>query len=136
MNIEWDRVTWYSKFAAVIFFILILPIWTFYIGRQYQATINYLEMTDSGSYSLTIGTSTKHSGIKAVRGEENSKAKNHFVIEDSRGNVVTETVANPRGSFMVFLNPGNYTIRNAAATRLSKPNVNVIESEITIVNLD
>ncbi len=34
--IEWNKVTWYSKLAAIIFFIGILPVLTFYIGTQYQ----------------------------------------------------------------------------------------------------
>jgi len=34
--IKFNEVTWYSKLAAVIFFIGILPVLTFYIGTQYQ----------------------------------------------------------------------------------------------------
>ncbi|MES3005987.1 MAG: hypothetical protein V4664_03515 [Patescibacteria group bacterium] len=34
--IKWNEYTWYSKWASLIFFILILPILTFYIGTQYQ----------------------------------------------------------------------------------------------------
>jgi uncharacterized protein YecT (DUF1311 family) len=36
--IIWNKVTWYSKLLAVIFFIGVLPAWTFCIGRQYQET--------------------------------------------------------------------------------------------------
>jgi hypothetical protein len=45
MNIKWNKYTWYSKLAAIIFFIAILPAWTFYIGIQYEKTkvdITYL----------------------------------------------------------------------------------------------
>lgn len=38
MKIEWNKVTWYSKLAAVILFIGILPVWTFYLGTQYEKT--------------------------------------------------------------------------------------------------
>jgi len=38
MNIKWNEYTWYSKCAAAIFFIIILPIWTFYLGTQYAQT--------------------------------------------------------------------------------------------------
>ncbi|MEA2715584.1 MAG: hypothetical protein QOG91_612 [Candidatus Parcubacteria bacterium] len=39
MKIVWNKVTWFSKLAAVIFFLLIVPILTFYIGRQYEKTV-------------------------------------------------------------------------------------------------
>ncbi|MBX4198339.1 hypothetical protein KW782_03335 [Candidatus Parcubacteria bacterium] len=38
MKIKWDEYTWYSKCTAAIFFIIVLPLWTFYIGTQYQLT--------------------------------------------------------------------------------------------------
>jgi hypothetical protein len=34
--IEWNKYTWYSKLAAALFFIIVLPAWTFHIGTQYQ----------------------------------------------------------------------------------------------------
>lgn len=39
MKIKWNEYTWYSKLLAAIFFIVILPAWTFYIGTQYQSTV-------------------------------------------------------------------------------------------------
>ncbi len=39
MKIKWNKYTWYSKLSAVIFFIGILPAWTFYLGTQYEKTI-------------------------------------------------------------------------------------------------
>lgn len=36
--IKFNEVTWYSKLAAVIFFIGVLPIWSFYIGIEFQRT--------------------------------------------------------------------------------------------------
>lgn len=41
--ITWNTVTWYSKLLAVLFFIGVLPAWTFYIGMQYQATKDVVE---------------------------------------------------------------------------------------------
>lgn len=35
-TIKWNEVTWYSKLGAVILFIVVVPILTFYIGRSYQ----------------------------------------------------------------------------------------------------
>lgn len=34
--IKFNEVTWYSKIAAVILFIILIPMLTFYIGMQYQ----------------------------------------------------------------------------------------------------
>jgi hypothetical protein len=36
MNIKWNECTWYSKLAAIIFFIGIFPVWTFYLGMKYE----------------------------------------------------------------------------------------------------
>ncbi|QQR64748.1 hypothetical protein IPH92_04275 [Candidatus Kaiserbacteria bacterium] len=38
--IKFNEVTWYSKFAAIIFFIGVLPALAFYIGTQYQLATN------------------------------------------------------------------------------------------------
>ncbi|MCC2630830.1 MAG: nitrite reductase, partial [Candidatus Paceibacter sp.] len=43
MNIEFNKVTWYSKLAAVILFIFVIPWWTFYIGMRYQETVDILK---------------------------------------------------------------------------------------------
>lgn len=34
--IKFNEVTWYSKLAAVIFFLFVMPAWAFYIGTQYE----------------------------------------------------------------------------------------------------
>ncbi|MEI8061920.1 MAG: hypothetical protein WCG97_01325 [bacterium] len=38
MTIKFNKVTWYSKLAALILFILVVPTLTFYIGREYERT--------------------------------------------------------------------------------------------------
>lgn len=40
MNIQFNVVTWYSKLLSIIFFIAALPVLTFYIGTQYELTVN------------------------------------------------------------------------------------------------
>ena len=35
MKIVFNKVTWYSKLAAVILFLIVVPVLTFYIGEQY-----------------------------------------------------------------------------------------------------
>jgi hypothetical protein len=40
MNIQFHTVTWYSKLLSILFFIAVLPVLTFYIGKQYQLTLD------------------------------------------------------------------------------------------------
>jgi hypothetical protein len=39
MSIEFNKVTWYSKLGAVILFLLVVPVLTFYIGMKYQEVV-------------------------------------------------------------------------------------------------
>ena len=48
--IKWNEYTWYSKTLAAIFFIIVLPILTFYLGTQYQATKDLVGDTASLVY--------------------------------------------------------------------------------------
>lgn len=36
--IKWNEVTWYSWYGAIILFIVVLPVISFFIGREYEAT--------------------------------------------------------------------------------------------------
>jgi len=47
MSIEFNKVTWYSKLGAVILFLLVVPMLTFYIGMKYQETVSVLRGVDS-----------------------------------------------------------------------------------------
>ena len=42
MKIKFNEVTWYSKLAAVIMFILVIPALTFYLGMKVQETKDVL----------------------------------------------------------------------------------------------
>lgn len=37
-GIQWSRVTWYSWWLSVFFFLIIVPLLSFYIGMEYQKT--------------------------------------------------------------------------------------------------
>ncbi|MBP6974682.1 MAG: hypothetical protein KBB54_01940 [Candidatus Pacebacteria bacterium] len=45
---QFNVVTWYSKLLSIIFFIAVLPVLTFYIGTQYQLTVD----TQSGQGAM------------------------------------------------------------------------------------
>jgi hypothetical protein len=40
---KWKEYTWYSKWASLLFFIVVLPILSFYIGMQYEVAKQPLE---------------------------------------------------------------------------------------------
>ena len=49
--VKWNEYTWYSKLAAIIFFLGILPSWAFYIGTQYKMTLETLAEGQSSAIS-------------------------------------------------------------------------------------
>jgi hypothetical protein len=55
--ITFTEVTWYSKLAAVIFFLGVLPVLTFYIGMKYQEVISITAVTPYIPPSLVKGVS-------------------------------------------------------------------------------
>ena len=61
MKIKWNKYTWYSKMLAVIFFIGVMPVLSFYIGTQYQGALydaDYVTPTGPGDYFATHHPST------------------------------------------------------------------------------
>ena len=48
MKIEFNKVTWYSKLAAVILFLFVVPFLSFYFGEQY-GELNMESSTSAGS---------------------------------------------------------------------------------------
>ena len=64
--IEWNKVTWYSKWGAIIVFILVLPILTFYIGTKYRETQQIL--SDSENISVNNNPKPAHTINSSVVG--------------------------------------------------------------------
>jgi hypothetical protein len=68
--IKFNEVTWYSKLAAVIFFLAVLPILTFYIGMEYEKTEEAMmppsvvtsspTVTNTSGYELLTYTNAKY----------------------------------------------------------------------------
>lgn len=56
MIIQFNTVTWYSKLGAVILFILVVPTLTFFIGREYQKTVDVLHDAPATDTSETPST--------------------------------------------------------------------------------
>ncbi len=57
-TIEFNKVTWYSKLAALLFFIIVMPVWMFYVGVQYEKTI--LSLRESKKLEVLDYTPTSH----------------------------------------------------------------------------
>jgi hypothetical protein len=60
MKIEWNMVTWYSKWLAVLLFIVVIPAWTFYLGMRYEEVILTLKLIPQTSGTPTSGISFKY----------------------------------------------------------------------------
>ncbi len=60
--IKFNEVTWYSKLLAVILFIALLPILTFYIGTEYQQAVDINNNIPSVSESSSVKTNVAVSG--------------------------------------------------------------------------
>ena len=54
-NIKWNEVTWYSKLGAIILFILVVPVLTFYIGRQYEAVVELNKLVQISDANVVVG---------------------------------------------------------------------------------
>lgn len=54
MTVEWNTITWYSRLAAIVFFVGILPVLNFYIGVQYQQTTAALERSAEAQLDMHI----------------------------------------------------------------------------------
>jgi hypothetical protein len=65
--IKFNEVTWYSKLAAVIFFLVIVPLLVFYIGTQYQEvkSLNAMGNSFQGSASV-VAKKSKSKDVEEV----------------------------------------------------------------------
>lgn len=50
---KWNKYTWYSRWAALVVFLFILPAWTFYLGTQYELTKMIVEKDDDVLFVYT-----------------------------------------------------------------------------------
>ncbi len=42
-GIQWNRVTWYSWWLAIFLFCVVIPALSFYVGIEYQKTVQLIE---------------------------------------------------------------------------------------------
>lgn len=151
MAIIWDKVTPYSKFAAVIFFLFILPVWIFYIATQYKHAVKDSVVStenqtttpvEAQDYSGIVGRVTITPTCPVARENDDScrdmPYSAYLKIWDSNGKLVTETLSAKDGTFIVFLQSGSYTINKGdekVLPSLIPQTVEVKENELISVNL-
>jgi hypothetical protein len=160
MALVWHKVTWYSKLLALLFFLIVFPILTFCLGRQYQDTmfylnevskINVVEMPKSREPILkksSFGGTASALPLSGVEGVvtigptcpvqsvgdsacDDKPISAHLVILDNGGRKITETVSRKDGTFTLFLYPGEYVISEPPSSK-SLPRLS--PKEITVVN--
>ncbi len=79
MNIELDKVTWYSQVLGAIFIFGIMPLIVFSIGREYQKTIavynddNTAALLSSGAIISARHTSDYKTPVEATSTKKSSK---------------------------------------------------------------
>jgi hypothetical protein len=78
--IKWNKVTWYSRLGAIILFIGVVPVLTFYVGVQYQLTLSSQQLQ------------TPHSSAQPT-------ASKSVLPSSSRKNEGTDSYSSPNGEY-------------------------------------
>lgn len=148
--IIWNRVTWYSKYLALIFFTIVFPIWTFYLGVQYEKTVYELAYYSAPISIVIDNTSTTSEAVKSTTTPEEVKIdsgikgivtigpvcpveqippdpncadKPHaakLVAIDRISAKQTKFESSEDGKFSLDLPPGDYSIRNTNTNPLPR----------------
>lgn len=152
MDIQWNTVTWYSRWCALLFFLFILPSLTFCIGREYEKTLQAIALIDSispktGGREQTIispyratsaqGASVSNAELSGVRGlvmVNNKPLSTHLVVKDQKGKIITETVSDKNGRFFLTLLPGSFTIQSTQ-TKGGEASVEVKKGELATATI-
>lgn len=148
-TIEFHKVTWYSRWAAFLFFLLVLPILTFYIGTQYEQTVGAINndvsqlpefrkalLLDSGIVGVvTIGPACK-TGVKTC---DEKPLSTSLVIIPRSGGAPIQVNVDASGIFARALPAGTYEVRqwdsNVYPRLITPPTVVVSNHNYTVAHL-
>jgi hypothetical protein len=78
-NIQWNKVTWYSKALALIVFV-VLPFVGFYLGVQYGTIQNYIAATPKASTVSVVATASSYYSDTAEWQTDANNTKGGFSI--------------------------------------------------------
>ncbi len=124
-KIVWNKVTWYSKLLAAIFFIFVIPVLTFKIGTEYAYTKILLQsftiQSIPSAQVQSVNTSGVESGIfthvttvspscETQSACEERIYTGQIVIKAMDGKTVATTKVRKDGNFFALLSPGSYKV--------------------------
>jgi hypothetical protein len=138
--IEWNEYTWYSKLGAIILFILVVPVLAFYVGVQYEETLETLD--SSNTYPTipnvigpvvqdqAIGSSSLVSNVKTASVTSNLSDVNPLYPNVNWGTISAATTTlgtlNLKGAEIVSMPVGNVSDLSGE----SKPFYNYYDSKL------
>ncbi len=128
--IKWNEYTWYSKWFSLIFFILFLPILTFYIGVQYEKAnqandiSNFNIISEQRSLALSTKQNSKEQDTKGLIIDTlkeigidypieyfSTQATNKFIIKNAYdGTYYSARLASPVNEDITTKNDENFII--------------------------
>jgi hypothetical protein len=147
--IIWNKVTWYSRYLALAFFTIVFPIWTFYLGMQYEKTVSELtlysnlvpqQINESTPIPITVKPTTTpetkfDSGIRGnvtigptcpverIPPDPNCEDKSYdptLVFTNTKTKETKSIKVSSDGTFVVTLSPGTYTVNDQSEAVLPR----------------
>lgn len=137
MNIEWNRVTWYSWVAALVVFgaAFGIGIW---VGMQIAETRNAAEMSNSSNASVSSTTAVKPSTSSAVIADVSYSCENGKKVEavytKGQVRVTTNTGTSITLPQTISADGGRYATANESFVFWSKGNDAFIQQTINGVS--
>lgn len=159
-KIQFNKVTWYSRMLSILFFVLVVPILTFCIGREYQKTLYTFEKENESFLASIVSYADRElraydekatSGIRgvvtvgpncpAVQAENEAECadkplstKINFI---NKYGAITTVTSEENGVFVADLPPGAYIIVQGkpGLPSLAEKTVVVSENEYEVVDL-
>jgi len=120
MRILWNKVTWYSKCGALFFFLVIFPIITFYIGREYQKTIEVLSLVQNSASVPLAYTKENPTGLQVRVYKKGVPFAQGIRIHNTATKEIIETLPNEEGMFTIFIPAGTYSLSTIDGDGVSK----------------
>jgi hypothetical protein len=146
--IIWNKVTWYSRYLALAFFTIVFPIWTFYLGMQYEKTVSELtlysnlvpqQVNESILTPITIKPTTSETKLDSgIRGNvtigptcpverippdpncEGGAYDPTLIFTNTKTKETRSIKVSSDGTFVIILPPGTYTVEDQSEAVLPR----------------
>ncbi len=140
MKIEWNKVTWYSKFIAIALFLFVFAL-AFWLGVEYRGVKNEVDEIKISNVSQPIPEKTSTTYINEKYGFEFEYPREvkYKSIESPSKVEVMEVVANDYSIFSALVSDTLFNFGYAGVTVISKPEnftnlAEYVQSEIEKTN--